>query len=131
MKHGQCARCVELAAEVASLKRHAQGAPDRGALLELLSNAYNEGFGEGMREHSSSKGGWPWSSRKQKYSALLDKALSAVTSTECGVQSPCSHPKAKVWCYRDDDTYMRCEDCGRRWCESPTAPETHACLPTS
>jgi hypothetical protein len=70
---------MEVAADF--ITRHAQGAPNRGALLELLSNAYNEGFGEGMREHSSSKSGWPWNSRKQKYSALLDKALSTVTST--------------------------------------------------
>lgn len=28
---------------------------------------------------------------------------------------PCMHPHAKVWFYRDDDTYMRCEDCGSRW----------------
>lgn len=58
----------------------AQLQPNRGALIELLSNAYNEGFCEGMREHSSAKGGWPWSDRKQKYGALLDKAL-ALPST--------------------------------------------------
>lgn len=46
---------------------------NRGAMIELLSNAYNEGFGEGMREQTSHKGGWPWNSRKQKYGALLDK----------------------------------------------------------
>lgn len=64
-----------LLAEYDRVLAHAQGAVNRGALLELLANAYNEGFGEGMREHTSSKGGWPWNSRKQKYGALLDKAL--------------------------------------------------------
>lgn len=73
-------RCEPVQAMVDALKELlrdgvAQAQPNRGALIELLSNAYNEGFNEGMREHTSHKGGWPWSSRKQKYGALLDKAL--------------------------------------------------------
>src|SRR5258708_7647491 len=53
----------------------------------------------------------------------------------CAAQSPCSHPKAKVWFYRDDDTYMRCEDCGRRWCGSPAHSDgrgsTERCEPVA
>ena len=58
--------------------------------------------------------------------ALGKAVLSAPPEQPAADPPSCSHPKAKVWFYRDDDTYMRCEDCCRCWCESPTAPETQA-----
>jgi hypothetical protein len=54
----------------------------REALIVLIASAYNEGFCEGTREHTSSKGGWPWSSRKQKYAALLGKVLTVQTGNK-------------------------------------------------
>jgi hypothetical protein len=33
---------------------------DNARLRMLVQSAYNEGFGEGMREHTSSRGGKPW-----------------------------------------------------------------------
>jgi hypothetical protein len=38
MKHGQCARCVELAAEVAALKRHAQRQPTPEQIEPILDD---------------------------------------------------------------------------------------------
>jgi hypothetical protein len=32
----------------------------KAAYQRLVRDAYNEGFSEGMREHTSSKGGNPW-----------------------------------------------------------------------
>jgi hypothetical protein len=41
MKHGQCARCVELAAEVAELKRNAQGRLDpKGEMTKIAAECH-------------------------------------------------------------------------------------------
>jgi hypothetical protein len=39
-------------------------------LRRMVRDAYNEGFSQGMREHTSSKGGIPWSDCK--YRALVE-----------------------------------------------------------
>jgi hypothetical protein len=45
---------LELLEEIETLKA------DNARLSALVQRAYNEGFGEGMREHTSSRGGKPW-----------------------------------------------------------------------
>lgn len=63
-----CLRAVRDSAAIGSI---------RESLLELLSNSYNSGFNEGMREHTSPAGGETWSAKKQRYSAYLDKVLNS------------------------------------------------------
>lgn len=40
-------------------------------LKDMVRRAYNDGFGEGMREHTTHRGGTPWS--MSKWPALIGK----------------------------------------------------------
>lgn len=51
-------------------------------LRKLVQDAYNEGFSEGMREFSSSRGGKPWSDSSAK------KALGRICF-DCGDVKDC------------------------------------------
>lgn len=45
---------------------------ERDRLRKLVKDAYNEGFTQGMREHTSSRGGIPWSDSAIR--AALDRS---------------------------------------------------------
>ncbi len=57
-------------------------ADEYAALRKLVKDAYNEGFTEGMREHTSSRGGKPWPDSASK------KALERICF-DCGVDGDC------------------------------------------
>jgi hypothetical protein len=40
-------------------------------LKEMVQKAYNDGFGEGIKEHTTHRGGKPWS--MSKWPAILEK----------------------------------------------------------
>lgn len=53
------------------LDPHGECAAEIKKLRELVHSAYSEGFGEGRREFTTSRGGAPWSESKAK--AALDQ----------------------------------------------------------
>jgi hypothetical protein len=57
-------------------------AEEYAALRKLVRAAYNEGFTEGMREHTSSRGGKPWPDSAAK------KALERICF-DCGDVKDC------------------------------------------
>ena len=81
---------------------------DMRCKLSLLLDASHSGqrYGEAMRTFLES------------VAALSTPSVSAHPKAEAVV---CSHPQATVWFYRDGDTFMRCPDCGLRWCEAEIA----------
>jgi hypothetical protein len=74
---------VDLKDAIAALR--APEAADAEAVLKVVAQAYNEGFGEGMREHTSSRGGHPWSERKAYYETKLCLLASP---TAVGIAAP-------------------------------------------
>jgi hypothetical protein len=51
----------------------------------LVRDAYNEGFNEGMREHTSHKGGQPWSGSKTQ--ARMNEFASTLSSHQLGTEN--------------------------------------------
>jgi len=65
-KKAEYERVRNLDAEVKTLRA------ENERLLALVRNAYNEGFTEGMKEHTTNRGGNPWPMSKSR-SALERK----------------------------------------------------------
>jgi hypothetical protein len=60
-------------------------------------------------------------------SSLASGALTEPQTLSKPEEKRCLHPRAEVWFYRDDDTYMRCPDCNSRWCEDGHAHSRPKC----
>ena len=58
-----------------------------GNLEHLVRHAYNNGFGEGMKEHTSQRGGRPWHEAQPYYHALISKIKESAEASEARVRA--------------------------------------------
>jgi hypothetical protein len=62
LRNGACNECCHRAEEAANEITRFTAEVER--LRDMVRRAYNDGFGEGTKEHTTHKGGTPWSMSK-------------------------------------------------------------------